>query len=94
MTQPAYINYGEIRQRQRTHVLRQTEVPVDHAVSLPLPTLRWGRPAYACFASPAIRRPGQPSGSCSQITGSAAQPACRTHTFSVLSQVKPSGPNH
>lgn len=61
MTQPTFISYGEIRKRQRTHMLRQTEVPVEHAVSLPFPTLRWGLPAYACFASPAIRRPGQPA---------------------------------
>lgn len=61
MTQPTIISYGEIRKRQRTHVLRQTEVPVDHAVSLPFPTLRWSRPAYASFAGPAIRRPGQPA---------------------------------
>jgi hypothetical protein len=61
MTQPVYLSYADIRARQRTHTLRQTEVPVEHTVSLPLPTLRWVRPAYACFASPAIRRPGQPA---------------------------------
>lgn len=61
MTEPTFLPYSEVRKRQRTHVLRQTEVPIDHAVSLPLPTLRWGRPAYACFAGPALRRPGAPA---------------------------------
>jgi hypothetical protein len=37
-----------------------SEVPVEHSVSLPLPTQRWGEPSYAFFASPALRRPGQP----------------------------------
>jgi hypothetical protein len=37
-----------------------SEIPVEHAVSLPIPTNRWGGPGYAFFASPALRRPGQP----------------------------------
>ena len=41
-------------------MLRHTEIPVEHAISLPLPTLRWNRSAYISFASPAIRRPNQP----------------------------------
>ena len=51
------LSYQEFRKRQATHMLRQTEIPVEHAISLPLPTLRWNRPAYIAFASPAIRRP-------------------------------------
>jgi hypothetical protein len=54
------LTYQEFRKRQDTHMLRQTEIPVEHAISLPLPTLRWNRPAYISFASPAIRRPNQP----------------------------------
>ncbi len=54
------LSYQEFRKRQATHMLRQTEIPVEHAISLPLPTLRWNRPAYIAFASPAIRRPNQP----------------------------------
>ena len=35
-------------------------MPVEYAISLPLPTLRAGQPGYAFFASPAVRRPGAP----------------------------------
>ncbi len=42
------------------HPVRVAEVPVEHFISQPLPTLRWTRPAYAGFACPAIRIPGQP----------------------------------
>jgi len=52
--------YAELRARQRTHPVRQTEVPVEHAVSLPLPTRRWGQPGYAFFAAPASRAPDRP----------------------------------
>lgn len=39
---------------------RESEMPVDHGVSLGLPTCRWSNPGYAFFASPALRRPGSP----------------------------------
>lgn len=55
-----YLSYKEIRKRQRTDELSQSEIPTEHEVSLPLPTKRWLGPAYAFFASPALRRPGQP----------------------------------
>jgi hypothetical protein len=42
------------------HLLRTAEVPVEYFVSQPLPTLRWSGPAYAGFAGPARRIPGQP----------------------------------
>jgi len=42
------------------HPLLTAEVPVEHFVSQPLPTLRWSRPAYAGFACPATRIPGEP----------------------------------
>jgi hypothetical protein len=45
----------------RRHPLRQSEIPIEHAVSLPMPTRRFGSPAYAFFAAPAIRRPGAPT---------------------------------
>jgi len=38
----------------------QHEIPVEHTVSLPLPTLRFHTPAYVAFAAPAIRKPGRP----------------------------------
>jgi hypothetical protein len=55
------LRYAEVRRRQRTHPLRQTEVPVEHAVSLPLPTRRWIGPGFAFFAAPASRAPDQPT---------------------------------
>lgn len=56
----SYMSYKEMRKRQRTSLLRQAEIPIEHAVSLPMPTKRWLGPAYASFASPTLRRPGQP----------------------------------
>src|SRR5437870_13877920 len=55
-----YLSYKDMRKRQRTDMLRQSEIPVEHAVSLPMPTKRWLGPTYASFARPALRRPGQP----------------------------------
>ncbi|WP_327046604.1 hypothetical protein OG320_01495 [Microbispora sp. NBC_01189] len=52
--------YEQIRKEFTGHPLRQSEVPVEHAVSLPLPTLRWSAPAYAVFAGAARRAPGSP----------------------------------
>ena len=49
-----------MRKNQRVHLLRQTEIPVEHAISLPLPTKRLPDPGYVFFASPAIRRPKEP----------------------------------
>lgn len=40
--------------------LQRSDVPVEHAISLPLPTLRCQVPGFASFASPALRRPDQP----------------------------------
>jgi hypothetical protein len=54
------MSYAELRERQKSHVLIRSEVPLEHAVSLPLPTLAWGEPAFAYFASPALRRPDEP----------------------------------
>ncbi|WP_030774636.1 MULTISPECIES: hypothetical protein [unclassified Streptomyces] len=52
--------YEQIRKEFAEHPLRRSEVPVEHFVSPPLPTLRWGVPGFAVFASPALRRPRQP----------------------------------
>lgn len=54
------LSYSDIRNIQRTHTLIKSQVPVEHAVSLPIPTKRAGRIGYAYFAAPAARRPGQP----------------------------------
>ena len=57
--QSSPMSYKEMRQRQFSHMLRRSEIPIEYEVSLPLPTKRWGRAAYASFASPAIREPDQ-----------------------------------
>jgi hypothetical protein len=57
--QSSPISYKEMRERQFSHMLRRSEIPIEYEVSLPLPTKRWRRAAYASFASPAIRQPDQ-----------------------------------
>jgi hypothetical protein len=52
--------YSAISTLQSSLLLRQYEIPVTHAVSLPLPTLRAHAPGYVSFAAPAHRAPGQP----------------------------------
>ncbi|MET7403864.1 hypothetical protein ABZS66_61390 [Dactylosporangium sp. NPDC005572] len=52
--------YSQARRRLQTHPVFAGEIPTEHSRSLPLPTRRFGRPAYAGFAGPAQRRPGQP----------------------------------
>lgn len=52
--------YKKLRDAFTRHPIRTAEVPVEHAISLPLPTLRWGRPAIAGFSAPALRQPGRP----------------------------------
>ncbi|BCM94389.1 hypothetical protein IAD21_06296 [Abditibacteriota bacterium] len=54
------LSYSDIRNVQRTHPLQKSLVPVEHAVSLPIPTKRAGHLAYAFFAAPAARQPGKP----------------------------------
>ena len=56
-----WLRYSEVRSRQRTHPVRQAEVPVEHAVSLPLPTRRWAGAGFAYFAAPALRPPEGPT---------------------------------
>jgi hypothetical protein len=52
--------YDQAAKEFGAHLLRTAEVPVEHFVSEPLPTLRWSRPAYAGFAGPAAGIPPQP----------------------------------
>lgn len=52
--------YSEIRERMRAHPLRQAEIPIEHAISLAMPTRRFGVPGYVYFASPATRSVGDP----------------------------------
>jgi hypothetical protein len=57
---PQWLAYQELFRRQTIFCLRESDIPVDHAVSLGLPTRRWHGPGYAFLASPAVRRPGAP----------------------------------
>jgi hypothetical protein len=60
MTNTTVLPYPRVREAFGSHPVRAAEVPVEHAVSLPLPSLRWTVPGFAVFAGPAVRRPGQP----------------------------------
>lgn len=63
MTRPApahLVSYRQVRKEFLDHPVRHAEVPVEHAISLPVPTLRWSLPGYGGFAGPATRAPGQP----------------------------------
>jgi hypothetical protein len=54
------LGYAQARKAFGEHAVRHAEVPVEHMVSLPMPTARWGAPGYAGFACPARRRPDEP----------------------------------
>lgn len=56
----SFLPYIDAVSGSRKGATRQVEIPIGHAVSLPLPTRRFGIPAYAAFASPAIREPEKP----------------------------------
>ena len=53
----SWLTFGQALDLQRTHPVRRTEVPVEFALSLPVPTCRWRQPSYAQFAAPMVRRP-------------------------------------
>lgn len=67
MSPTTYIKYLEIEKGKletgdssinyQRHVF---PIPLEHSVSLPLPTRRVGTAGYAFFASPALRQPGFP----------------------------------
>ncbi|MFF9063979.1 hypothetical protein ACF09E_01335 [Streptomyces sp. NPDC014891] len=52
--------YGNARAQLAESAAHTAEVPLEHYVCPPLPTGRWGEPAYAVFAAPAVRAPRQP----------------------------------
>lgn len=56
---PGQMTYARVRQQHLR--IRMAEVPVEHAVSLPMPTLRWGTAGFGYFASPALRNPEGPT---------------------------------
>jgi len=53
-----FVPYARIRSDQSSGTLRQSEIPIQFALSLPLPTRRFGA-GFASFASPALREPGR-----------------------------------
>lgn len=53
------ISYPQIR-TAFDRVRQATGTPVQHEVSLPVPSLRWDRAVFAGFAGPARHQPGQP----------------------------------
>lgn len=57
----SWLTYGQALDLQRTHPVRLTEVPVEYALSLPVPTRRWHEASYAQFAAPMLRRPEEAS---------------------------------
>jgi hypothetical protein len=50
----------EINQALSHHSVISHELPLQWELSLPMPTLLPGRPAYTWFACPASHKPGQP----------------------------------
>lgn len=56
----SFAPYDKVREQFPSQALVEYEVPVEHYVSAPLPTLRWGAPGYAAFAAPAVRDPFGP----------------------------------
>ena len=56
-----HLTLAEVMERQKTHWLRRAEVPLEHHVSILLPTKRWSEAGFACYAGPALRRPGEPT---------------------------------
>lgn len=43
----------------RNSPIRRSEIPIEFLISLPMPTLRWGKPVWTCFAAPTVIDPGQ-----------------------------------
>lgn len=57
-----WVSSDSISKYLSEHPLFRAAVPVEHYKSMPLPTLKLGRPAYAFFTAPASRLRGQPTG--------------------------------
>lgn len=61
MNHKNFFSYIQIRKNAMVQQLRLSQMSEAIAMSLPLPTLRLGRPSFVQFAAPAIRRPGKPT---------------------------------
>jgi hypothetical protein len=53
------MSYADLRLRANRLPVVASEIPVGHAYSLPIPTLRFGAPGIAAFAAPADRTGGE-----------------------------------
>src|SRR5262249_49277433 len=49
------LDWVGVRTFMRDHYLRRSEIPMEHLVSLPMPTLRYGEPAFALHACATVR---------------------------------------
>jgi hypothetical protein len=58
MNPPTPLTFSQAWDILKVHPFRGAEVPVEHAVSLPMPTHRGGGPGFAQFAAPCVRQPG------------------------------------
>jgi hypothetical protein len=52
-------SYAQAGALLSSHSLRSSEIPIESYASLPMPSLRWKQPTWACFAAPSLMRPGQ-----------------------------------
>jgi hypothetical protein len=50
------LTYSDVLVRMRAGFLRASEIPVEHLVSLPMPTRRTSEPGFAFFACPTSSR--------------------------------------
>ena len=55
------LSFLDAYEKQSDHPLRNAEIPEEYSLSIPLPTLRFGVPAYAGYSSPASRSPKNPT---------------------------------
>jgi hypothetical protein len=55
-----FLPYKEILNLEDASFFSSLGIPLEHTISIPLPTKRWDGPGYAFFASSTFRSPGQP----------------------------------
>jgi len=51
------LQWSQMQELMRTHWLRRSDIPAEAAVSLPLPTLRFGGPGFQFHAGAMLRDP-------------------------------------
>ncbi len=55
-----FISFTAAQEKQDNHPVRDAEIPIEHTLSIPMPTLRFKSPAYAGFSSPTTVTPRDP----------------------------------